>query len=138
MIKITSTIFLQDNEITLSFIRSPGPGGQKVNKTATAVQLRFNVEQSPTLPPPLKERLKKFAGRKLTQHGELIIKASRYRTKEHNRQDALMRLKELIKRAAVIPKKRKKTKPTAASIERRLTQKKRHAKTKSMRRGQFD
>jgi ribosome-associated protein len=133
VIEITRNIFLHEAEISFTFIRSPGPGGQNVNKLATAVQLRFNVHQS-SLPQMVRERLVSIAGRKITQQGDLIIKASRYRTQERNKADALARLQELIKRVAITPKKRKKTKPTLASKQRRLSKKKLHSKTKLLRR----
>lgn len=133
MIKVTSNLSLDESEIKLTFIRAPGPGGQNVNKVASAVQLRFDVIHSPSLSEIVKKRLLSFAGSKITTQGELVIKASSYRTQERNKQDALNRLVDLIKRAAIIPKKRKKTKPTFASKERRLERKKLHSKNKSLR-----
>lgn len=134
MIKITPNLAINDSELHITFIRAPGPGGQNVNKVATAVQLRFNVKYSPSLPESVRERLIALISNKLTVSGELIIKASRYRTQERNKQDALNRLKELLQRAAVAPKKRRKTKPTRASKERRLSTKKWHGQTKALRR----
>lgn len=137
MIVINKHIVLRDEELQFAFICSPGPGGQNVNKLATAVQLRFNVVQSSSLPHEVRERLLMLIGNKLTQHGEIIIKASRHRTQERNKQDAIERLTQLIKKAAIRPKKRKKTKPTLGSIQKRLQQKKRHGNKKSLRRGRL-
>lgn len=133
MIKITYNIFVPESEVMFNFIRASGPGGQNVNKVATAVQLRFNVLLSSALNDPMRQRLFILAGNKITQEGELILKADRYRTQERNKQDALNRLIDLLQRAAIIPKKRKKTKPTKASKERRLTKKKKQGKTKQLR-----
>lgn len=133
MIKILPNIFIQESELQFIFVTSPGPGGQNVNKVATAVQLRFDVIHSPSLPEPARLRLLNILGNKLTKNGELIIKASRHRTQERNKQDALNRLKDLIKRAAIPPKKRKKTRPTKASKERRLSKKKLHGAKKVLR-----
>lgn len=138
MIAITNSIFLNESELKFTFVTSPGPGGQNVNKVATAVQLRFNVLQSPSLPEPIRQRLLTVLASKLTTQGELIIKASRHRTQERNKMDALTRLVELLKRAAIPPKKRKKTKPTFSSVQRRLTKKKEHSTKKSLRRSSFD
>lgn len=134
MLKISSNIFLDTSEIKFTFIRSPGPGGQNVNKVASGVQLRFDVIHSASLTEAVRLRLISLLGKKITLQGELIIKATRYRTQERNKQDALDRLIQLLQQAAIIPKKRKKTKPTYASTQLRLTQKKIHAKTKSLRR----
>ncbi len=133
MLEMTPTISLHDAELQFSFIRSPGPGGQNVNKVATAVVLRFNVQASPSLPEDFRARLLNILNNKLTTQGDLIIKASRFRTQERNKQDAIERLRELFQRAAIKPKKRKKTKPTFTSTQRRLDSKKLHAKTKSLR-----
>jgi len=134
MIVITKYISLNPADIKLTFIASPGPGGQNVNKVATAVQLRFDVLHSPSLPESVRARLVTILGKRITKDGELIIKASTHRTQERNKQDALHRLYQLIKRAAIIPKKRKKTKPTLASKQRRLTTKKLHSARKALRR----
>lgn len=126
-------ISLKSSEIKLSYITSPGPGGQNVNKVATAVQLRFNVLHSTSLPDEIRLRLILLLGKKLTNQGDLIIKASRYRTQERNKADALDRLSWFIQRAATKPKKRKKTKPTLASQKRRQQNKKLHSGKKSLR-----
>ena len=123
MIRISNSIALGEDEIQEQFIRSSGPGGQNVNKVATAVQLRFDVARSPNLPEPVRERLKRLAGRRLTGDGVLIIDARRFRTRERNRHDALERLIALVQKAAVAPRPRKATRPTAASKRRRLEEK---------------
>lgn len=138
MIEITAKIALNESEIKLNFIRAAGPGGQNVNKVASAVQLRFDVVHSPSLPDDVRKRLLTSIGKKITHEGELIIKANRFRTQERNKQDAIDRLKELIKQAAIPPKKRKKTKPTMAAKQRRLNKKKLHSKIKSLRRSKFN
>lgn len=118
-------------ELEFSFIRSPGPGGQNVNKVATAVQLRFNVLRSQFLLETTRTRLLSLPG--ITKQGEIMIKATRYRTQERNKQDALNRLYSLLKQASTVPKKRKKTKPSLASQTRRLNSKAIHGKNKSLR-----
>src|SRR5436190_23107137 len=133
MIRITNSIAIDEGELEERFIRASGPGGQNVNKLATAVQLRFDVRRSPSLPEPVRARLEKLAGSRLTRDGVLVIAAQRFRTQERNRQDALDRLIELIARAAVAPKPRRPTKPTAASRARRLEGKKRRATIKGWR-----
>jgi len=133
MIPVTNSITLDEREIQESFVRASGPGGQNVNKLATAVQLRFDVERSPALPEGVRARLKKLAGRRLTQDGVLLITAQRHRTQERNRQDALERLIDLIRRAATPPVPRRPTRPTLASKRRRLEAKSRRAGIKSLR-----
>lgn len=133
MIRINRQISIDDHEIALSFIRASGPGGQNVNAVATAVQLRFKVAASPSLPAMVKKRLTKLAGRRITADGELVINAQRYRTQGRNREDAIARLCELIGRAAVSPKARRPTQPSAAAKRRRLEAKRRRSATKRMR-----
>ena len=134
MIQITRTITINEGEIQQKFTRSPGPGGQNVNKVATAVQLRFDVVKSPSLPDDVRKRLIHLAGRRITEEGVLIIEARRFRTQERNRQDAIDRLVELIRKAAEKPKPRSKTRPTLASKRRRLETKHQRGKTKHTRR----
>lgn len=138
MIRVTNTIALGEDEIEEQFIRSSGPGGQNVNKLATAVQLRFDVARSPNLPEPVRERLRRLAGRRLTGDGVLIIDARRHRTRERNRRDALERLVALVRKAAIAPTPRKATRPTAASKRRRLEGKQRRGALKRGRRSVKD
>jgi ribosome-associated protein len=135
MIRINDTISIDDGEITESFIRSSGPGGQNVNKLATAVQLRFDVRHSPSLSHEVRARLERLAGKRLTRDGVLVITAQRHRTQERNRDDALERLVELIRAAAVRPTPRRATRPTLGSKVRRLEGKKRRAGVKALRQG---
>ncbi len=134
MIHVTNDIALGEDEIVEQFIRSSGPGGQNVNKVATAVQLRFDVARSPNLPDAVRERLMRLAGRRLTGDGVLIIDARRHRTREQNRRDALDRLVALVRKAAIAPTPRKATRPTAASRRRRLEGKQRRGVLKRGRR----
>ena len=135
MIRVTDHIALDESELAESFIRASGPGGQNVNKLATAVQLRFDVRRSPSLTDEVRARLERLAGRRLTREGVLVITAQSHRTQERNRADALERLLELIRAAAVRPVPRRATKPTKASRVRRLESKKRRGGIKALRQG---
>ncbi len=137
MIRINQDLALEDGEIDERFVRSSGPGGQNVNKVASAVQLRFNVFQS-SLPDAVKLRLVRLAGSRLTEEGILVIDSRAHRTQVQNREAARERLVELIKKAAVAPKARHKTKPTRAAREQRLTNKKRRSEVKTLRRSVDD
>jgi ribosome-associated protein len=134
MLTVSPSIALEESELDEQFVRASGPGGQNVNKVATAVQLRFDVDRSPSLSDEVKQRLRTIAGSRMTADGVLVIDARRYRTQADNRQDARDRLVALIRQAAVRPKRRRKTKPTAAAKERRLTTKRKRADTKRGRR----
>jgi ribosome-associated protein len=134
MIHVTPSIAIDESEIQLEFIRASKPGGQKVNKVATAVQLRFDVGNSPSLPDDVRERLMRLGGRRMTQDGVLVIKAQRFRAQDRNREDAIERLIELIRKAAKKPRPRRRTRPTLASKRRRLESKRRRGKTKRIRR----
>ena len=133
MIQITPSIALDEAEIEESFIRASGPGGQNVNKVSTAVQLRFDVRGSPSLPNAVSIRLQKLAGSRLTQDGVLILIAQKYRTQERNREDALARLVALIQEAAIPPVPRRPTRPTQASKKRRLEAKGKRSEVKTLR-----
>jgi ribosome-associated protein len=119
-LRVTSQIVIGENELDERFIQASGPGGQNVNKVATAVQLRFDVARSPSLPEAVRERLIALSGRRLTQDGVLVLTARRHRTQERNRADARERLAELIRQATVAPRPRRPTRPTLASKRRRL------------------
>jgi ribosome-associated protein len=134
MVKITPSIQIKDEEIELNFIRSPGPGGQNVNKVSSAVQLRFNVPGSPSIPQDVKQRLIKLAGKRISSEGVLIIEARQYRSQERNRQAALERLARLIQQACKPPKPHHKTRPSRAAILRRLETKRKRSEIKRMRR----
>jgi ribosome-associated protein len=137
MIRATDDISLDESEIEESFVRSSGPGGQNVNKLSTAVQLRFDVRRSPSLPNDVAVRLMRLAGKRLTKEGVLVIVAQNHRTQERNRAEALDRLIALIQEAAVRPVPRRPTKPTKASREKRLEGKKLRSGIKGMRRGKI-
>ncbi len=132
-IKITDDIKLAPDEVAVTFIRTSGPGGQNVNKVATAVQLRFDVAGSPSLPPAVAQRAKQLAGRRLTKDGVIVITADRYRTQEQNREDALDRLVTLLKKAAVRPVQRRPTRPSRSAKARRTDAKTRRGATKRLR-----
>ncbi|HPX50660.1 MAG TPA: alternative ribosome rescue aminoacyl-tRNA hydrolase ArfB [Deltaproteobacteria bacterium] len=135
MIPVTDHISLDESELRWDFVRSSGPGGQNVNKVATAVQLRFDVRHSPGLSPETKKRLARIAGRKMTSDGVLVITARRFRYQERNRMDALERLVALIRQASIVPKRRVRTAPSRAAREERLREKKiRGGKKKERRR----
>ena len=138
MIRINAAIAIDEREIEESFLRSPGPGGQNVNKLETAVQLRFDVRRSPSLPEPVRRRLELMAGQRLTKDGVLILTARSHRTRERNRADALQKLVELIRKATVVQRPRRPTRPTKASKERRLETKERRSRNKQLRQTRLD
>ena len=135
MIEITPSFSIDESELQFAFVRSSGPGGQNVNKVATAVQLRFDVNRS-SLPMDVKERLKRLAGNKITADGELLIEAKRFRTQDQNREDAQNRLIDLLQHAFRKPKARTQTRPTRVSREKRLKEKKERSEVKRMRQNQ--
>ncbi|MHB1354041.1 MAG: alternative ribosome rescue aminoacyl-tRNA hydrolase ArfB [Thiobacillus sp.] len=133
MIRVNAEIELDEREIQEDFVRASGPGGQNVNKVSTAVQLRFDVARSPSLPAPVRARLLALGGRRVTQDGVLIIEAERYRSQRRNRDDALERLLALIRKACEVETPRRPTRPTLASTKRRLESKQRRGETKKLR-----
>ena len=132
-LEISTGIVIPDSELALAFVRASGPGGQNVNKVASAVQLRFDLHANTTLDEGVKGRLRMLAGRRLTDDGAILIIARNHRTQEHNRREALERLSDLINRALPAPKVRRATKPTRAARERRLESKSRNRRTKQLR-----
>jgi ribosome-associated protein len=132
MIEITPFLQIDERELQIDFTRASGPGGQNVNKVATAVQLRFDVPTS-SLPDDVKARLRHLAGKRMTGEGVLMIEAKRFRTQEQNREDAIQRFVDLVRKALVEPKKRRKTRPSATSKEERLKEKKRRGDIKKLR-----
>ena len=136
MIQITPSVQIEESELQFEYIRASGPGGQNVNKVATAVQLRFDVDNS-SLPDYVKQRLTKLAGNKMTNEGVLLLEAKRYRTQEQNREDAIRRLTDLVRKLTLRPKRRIKTLPTKASRERRLKAKKQRGNIKRSRQDKY-
>jgi ribosome-associated protein len=138
MLEVSAALRIPDSELTESFVRASGPGGQNVNKVASAVELRFDVAHSPSLPEPLRSRLLARRDRRLTGDGVLVIQANRFRDQAKNREDARDRLAEIVRAALHVPKKRVATKPTRASQERRITAKKKRALHKRTRAKSWD
>ncbi len=133
MLQVTPAIRIEAYELDERFVRASGPGGQNVNKVATAVELRFDAAHSPSIPPEVRERLRAVAGSRMTAEGIIVIDARRHRTQAQNREDARERLAALIRLAAVRPKRRRRTRPTAGSIERRVSTKKARSEKKQRR-----
>lgn len=133
MLIIAPHLAIDERELRETFVRASGPGGQNVNKVATAVQLRFDVRRSPSLPAAVRERLRRLAGRRITAEGVLVIDARRFRTREQNRQDARRRLCALVRRAATVPSLRRPTRPSRTARQQRLDAKRRRGRLKATR-----
>lgn len=134
---VNERIVVEESEMRLEFVRASGPGGQNVNKVATAVKLYFDIERSPSLPEAVKRRLRSLAGRRVSGEGVLVLDARRFRTQEANRRDALERLLQLLRQAATVPRARRPTRPSSAARQRRLDEKRRRGAVKTARRKDF-
>ena len=132
-LEINSTLSIPMDEFRTSFIRASGPGGQHVNKSSTAVQIRFDIKQSSSLSDDIRQRLIQIAGNRMTTAGELIVTAQRFRSRERNRQDALERIATLVRRATIVPKKRRRTRPSGAARKKRMDDKKKRGDRKRLR-----
>jgi ribosome-associated protein len=135
MLEVTPTLVIEDAELEERFVRASGPGGQNVNKVATAVELRFDAAASPSIPPDVLERLRTLAGSRMTDDGVVVIDARRHRTQAQNREDARERLADLLRQALVKPRRRRKTRPTRSSVEQRIQSKRRRSDVKRRRGG---
>ncbi|NNF66416.1 MAG: aminoacyl-tRNA hydrolase [Gammaproteobacteria bacterium] len=131
--RIDPNLTIAPKEFLVTFIRASGPGGQHVNKSSTAVQVRFNARNSPSLPPDVRQRLVRIAGNRMNSAGEIVVTAQRFRSREQNRRDAMERIYSLVSRAAIVPKKRRKTRPSAAARKRRLDDKRKRSAQKKLR-----